>query len=265
MVASRLKAIWSYRGFIAGSVRREIQARYRSSLLGAFWIVASPIASIVIYTVIFSEIMHSRLPGVDLKFAYSIYLCSGILTWNFFTEVVTRCQAVFLEHANLLKKLSFPRICLPVVVVASASFNFAVIFVIFLFFLFLSDSWPGFSLIPFFLVLCLQIAMATGLGILLGVLNVFFRDVGHLVGIVMQFWFWATPIVYPLGILSERIQPWVERNPLTPLMTAYQQIFIWHKWPPWESLVPSAFTALFLCLFAWMLFQRRAGEMVDEL
>jgi lipopolysaccharide transport system permease protein len=262
MVASRLKAIWSYRGFIAGSVRREIQARYRSSLLGAFWIIASPIASIVIYTVIFSEIMHSRLPGVDLKFAYSIYLCAGILTWNFFTEVVSRCQVVFLEHSNLLKKLSFPRICLPVVVVASASFNFAVIFAIFLL---LSGNWPGFALVPFVGVLCLQIAMAAGLGILLGVLNVFFRDVGHLFGIVLQFWFWATPIVYPLNILSDRIRALVERNPMTPLMSAYQQIFIWHKAPEWESLVPTAVAALLLCLFAWMLFQRRAGEMVDEL
>lgn len=265
MVASRLKAIWSYRGFIAGSVRREIQARYRSSLLGAFWIVASPIASIVIYTVIFAEIMHTRLPGVDLKFAYSIYLCAGILTWNFFTEVVTRCQTVFLEHANLLKKLSFPRICLPVVVLASASFNFVIILAIFLFFLLVSGSWPGFPLLAFFVVLAVQIALATGLGIVLGVLNVFFRDVGHLFSIVLQFWFWATPIVYPLGILSERIRPWVERNPMTPLMSAYQQIFTRGEWPAWQPLIPTVLTAAVLCLFALLLFQRRAGEMVDEL
>ena len=224
-----------------------------------------PIASIVIYTVIFSEIMHARLPGVDLKFAYSIYLCAGILTWNFFTEVVSRCQTVFLEHANLLKKLSFPRICLPVVVVASASFNFAVTFGIFLFFLLLSGSWPGFALIPFLVVLSLQLAFATGLGIVLGVLNVFFRDVGHLFGILLQFWFWATPIVYPLGILSDRIRPWVELNPLTPLMSAYQQIFLKGEWPQWQSLIPSAIAALLLCLCAWLLFQRRGGEMVDEL
>jgi len=265
MVASRLKAIWSYRGFIAGSVKREIQARYRSSLLGAFWIIASPIASIVIYTVIFSEVMHSKLPGVNLKFAYSIYLCSGILTWNFFIEVVSRCQTVFLEHATLLKKLNFPRICLPVVVVASASFNFAVIFVIFLFFLLLSGTLPGFPLLAFFVVLALQIVFATGLGILLGVLNVFFRDVGHLFGIVLQFWFWATPIVYPLGVLSERIQPWVARNPLTPMMSAYQQIFTKGEWPLWQPLIPSAVVALLLCVCAWLLFQRRGGEMVDEL
>lgn len=265
MVTSRLKAIWSYRGFVAGSVKREIQTRYRSSLLGAFWIIASPIASIVIYTVIFAEIMHTRLPGVDLKFAYSIYLCAGILTWNFFTEVVGRCQTVFLEHANLLKKLSFPRICLPVVVVASASFNFAIVFAIFLVFLLVSGNWPGFPLIAFVGVLGLQILFATGLGILLGVLNVFFRDVGHLFGIVLQFWFWATPIVYPLGILSERIRPWVELNPMTPLMSAYQLIFTQGKWPEWQPLLPSAITALLLCLFAWLLFRRRGGEMVDEL
>jgi len=265
MVASRLKAIWSYRGFITGSVRREIQARYRGSLLGAFWIVANPLASIFIYTVIFSEVMHSRLPGVDAKFAYSIYLCAGILTWNFFTEVVGRCQTVFLEHSNLLKKLNFPRICLPVVVVLGAGFNFLVVFLIFLLFLLLSGSWPGLPLLGFFPVIALQIVMATGLGVLLGVLNVFFRDVGHLFGIVLQFWFWATPIVYPLGVLSERVRPLIELNPLTPMMSAYQQVFTRGEWPQWQSLWPSAVVAVVLCLLAWLLFQRRAGEMVDEL
>lgn len=265
MVASRLKAIWSYRGFIAGSVRREIQARYRGSLLGAFWIVASPLASIFIYTVIFAEVMRARLPGVDGKFAYSIYLCAGILTWSFFTEIVSRCQTVFLEHANLLKKLSFPRICLPVIVVLVASFNFLVVLLVFLAFLLLSGNWPGLSLLAFFLVLALQVMMATGLGVLLGVLNVFFRDVGHLFGIVLQFWFWATPIVYPLGILSDAIRPWIERNPVTPMMSAYQQVFTRGEWPLWQALLPSAAFALVCCVLAWLLFRRRAGEMVDEL
>jgi lipopolysaccharide transport system permease protein len=150
-------------------------------------------------------------------------------------------------------------------VVASASFNFAIVFAIFLVFLLVSGNWPGFPLIAFVGVLGLQIVLATGLGILLGVLNVFFRDVGHLFGIVLQFWFWATPIVYPLGILSERIRPWVELNPMTPLMSAYQLIFTQGKWPEWQPLLPSAITALLLCLFAWLLFRRRGGEMVDEL
>ena len=82
-------------------------------MLGAAWTVLSPLAMILVYTVIFSQVMHSRLPGSTSTFAYSIYLCAGILTWGLFAEIIARAQTMFLEHANLIKKISFPRICLP--------------------------------------------------------------------------------------------------------------------------------------------------------
>ena len=93
-----LKALWAYRGFIFGSVRREFQAKYSNSLLGAAWTVINPLAMIVVYTVVFSQIMRAKLPGVDSQFAYSIYLCAGVLTWTFFSETVGRAQNVFLAR-----------------------------------------------------------------------------------------------------------------------------------------------------------------------
>ena len=88
-----IRAIWAYRGFIPGSVKREFQAQYRNSLLGARWTVLNPLAMIVVYTVIFSQVMRARLPGVDSAFAYSIYLCAGILTWGLFAEIIARAPA----------------------------------------------------------------------------------------------------------------------------------------------------------------------------
>ena len=108
-----LRAIVSYRGFIVGSVQREFQAKYRNTMLGAAWTVLSPLAMILVYTMIFSQVMHSKLPGASSPFAYSIYLCAGVLTWGLFAEITSRGQNVFLENANLIKKLSFPRICRP--------------------------------------------------------------------------------------------------------------------------------------------------------
>src|SRR5690554_225836 len=122
-----LSSLWHYRGFVLGSVQREFQSRYRNSLLGALWTIINPLAMIIVYTVIFSRLMPARLPGVDNDLGYGIYLCAGLLTWGLFAEILGRGQAVFLEHANLLKKLSFPRICLPLVVVLNALLNFAII------------------------------------------------------------------------------------------------------------------------------------------
>jgi lipopolysaccharide transport system permease protein len=107
-----LSILWAYRGFILGSVNREFQLKYRNSLLGAAWTVINPLAMIVVYTVIFSQVMRAKLPGVDHGFAYSIYLCAGSLTWGLFAEIVGRGQNIFIENANLLKKISFPRMCL---------------------------------------------------------------------------------------------------------------------------------------------------------
>lgn len=260
-----VKALWIYRGFILGSVKREFQSKYRNSLLGAGWTVLNPLAMIVVYTIIFAQVMRAKLPGVDTTFAYSIYLCAGVLTWGLFAEITGRAQNMFLEHANLLKKLSFPRLCLPVIVVSNASLNFAIVFGLFTAFLLMSGNFPGWSYLALLPVLAIQIAFSIGLGISLGVLNVFFRDVGQFFGIFLQFWFWLTPVVYPISILPERFQPLMSLNPMARLAGAYQTILVSGQWPNWRALLPVAVLALLLCALGFHLFRKHAGEMVDEL
>lgn len=265
MALGMARAVWSYRGFVLGSVKREFQTRYRNSLLGAAWTILNPLSMIIVYTVIFSQLMKARLPGVDNGLAYGIYLCAGIIAWGFFAEVIGRSQSVFLEHANLIKRLSFPRICLPLIVVLNAGVNFAIIFALFLGFLLVTQNFPGWAVLGVIPVLLIQITFSIGLGIILGVLNVFFRDVGQFVGILLQFWFWFTPVVYPLTILPEGIRSLICANPMVPLIAAYQDIFVYDRWPDWASLWPTALLAVVLCLLGMRLFRKRSGEMVDEL
>jgi lipopolysaccharide transport system permease protein len=265
MALEMARSLWAYRGFVQGSVKREFQARYRNSLFGAAWTILNPLAMILVYTVIFSQLMKARLPGVDNNLAYGIYLCAGMLAWGFFAEVIGRAQSVFLEHANLIKKISFPRMCLPIIVVLNAGLNFSIIFALFLGFLLVTHNFPGWVVLAVIPVLAIQIMFSIGLGILLGVLNVFFRDVGQLTGIVLQFWFWLTPIVYPASILPDSIRPVLQANPMLPLITAYQGIFVQGNWPDWPTLVPTTLIATVLCLVSLRLFRKRSGEMVDEL
>lgn len=260
-----VQSLWAYRGFILGSVKREFQARYRNSLLGVAWMVINPLAMITVYTVIFSQVMKARLEGVDSTFAYSIYLCAGVLTWGFFADIVGRAQNVFLGHANLLKKLTFPRLCLPVIVVANAGLNFVIIFGLFSLFLLISGNFPGWAYLALLPVLFIQIAFAIGLGITLGVLNVFFRDVGQLFSVVLQFWFWLTPVIYPVNILPEPVRSFMAFNPMADLMAAYQAILVHGHWPEWKSLWFAALLAVFLCGVGMRLFRKHVGEMVDEL
>ncbi|WP_460028945.1 ABC transporter permease, partial [Methyloparacoccus murrellii] len=162
-----LGRLWAYRGFIAGNVRREFQAKYRNSLLGSLWSLIQPLSMIVVYTVIFASVMRAKLPGVDSTFAYSIYLCAGTLTWGLFAEITARGQSVFIENANLIKKLNFPRLCLPTVVVLSAGLNFAIIFGIFTIFLWLTGNFPGWPFLAVLPLLAVETAFAIGVGVTL--------------------------------------------------------------------------------------------------
>jgi lipopolysaccharide transport system permease protein len=260
-----LKGIWVYRGFILSNVKREFQAKYRNSILGAAWTVLNPLAMILVYTVIFAQVMRTKLAGSDSTFAYSIYLCAGVLTWGMFAEIVGRGQGVFIENANLIKKINFPRICLPIIVVLNASLNFAIIFGLFTIFLIASGNFPGWVFLALFPVLLVQILFSIGLGITLGVLNVFFRDVGQFFTIFLQFWFWFTPVVYPMAALPEHIRSLLIWNPMAALIAAYQGILVNGNWPQWQTLLPITLLAIIFCALGMLLFRKRAGEMVDEL
>lgn len=263
--AAMLRGIWAYRGFIIGSVQREFQAKYGNAMLGAAWTVLSPLAMIAVYTLIFSQVMRSKLPGVESTYGYSIYLCAGILTWGLFAEIVTRGQTMFLEQANLIKKISFPRICLPLIMVLNALLNFAIIFGLFTAFLIVSGNFPGLAFGALLPVLLLQTLLAVGLGMVLGVLNVFFRDVGQFFTIFIQFWFWFTPIVYPTSILPDWVRDQLGWNPMAAIIGAYQNILVHGQMPDWSSLGGPLILSLLLCALGLQLFRKRAGEMVDEL
>jgi lipopolysaccharide transport system permease protein len=209
--------------------------------------------------------MHSRLPGASSPFAYSIYLCAGVLTWGLFAEITGRAQTMFLEHAGLIKKISFPRICLPVIVTLNALVNFGIIFGLFTGFLVISGNFPGWAYVALAPVLLVQILFSIGLGLILGVLNVFFRDVAQFFTIALQFWFWFTPVVYPASVLPKEVAGLLAWNPMAPLIMSYQEILVNGRWPQWTGLIPVTLLALALCLLGLQLFRKRAGEMVDEL
>ena len=143
--------------------------------------------------------------------------------------------------------------------------NFVIVAALFLVFLVFSNNFPGWVLLGALPVLALQIAFAMGLGMVLGVLNVFFRDVGQFFGIFLQFWFWFTPVVYPASILPDAIKPYMNLNPMAPVIGAYQTIFVNQQWPQWQNLWLTAVLAILLSALGWHLFKKNVGEMVDEL
>ncbi|MFZ2124706.1 MAG: ABC transporter permease [Rhodoferax sp.] len=257
--------MWNYRRFILGSVVREFRSRYLNTAFGAFWLLLSPFAMILVYTLIFSQVMQSRLPGNQDPFSYSIYLCAGLLPWQWFTDLLSRNVGVFVDHAGIIKKSSFPRLALPVIAFIASACNFMLIAGLFVVFLLLMGRWPGWQVLSLIPLFALQSALALGVGVGLGVLNVFFRDIGQVVGIILQFWFWLTPIVYPVASLPQSVRDYLSWNPVYPLIEAYHTVLMGQGLPNWGSLISLCFMAALSLLFSLWIYRVTQSQMVDEL
>ncbi|NOX73042.1 MAG: ABC transporter permease [Alphaproteobacteria bacterium] len=260
-----LDAIWRYRHFILASISGELKGRYVRSRLGLLWTILQPLSQALIFALILSEVLGARLAGVDNKAAYAIYLMSGLAAWGLFSEIVNRCLTIFIEYSGPLKKIAFPRICLPIIVWGGAIIThvlllFAVAFV-FLFF----GHYPGVAWIVIPLGILLISMFAFGLGLILGIFNVFSRDVGQVLSIVMQIWFWLTPIVYPLEIVPAQLRWFVDLNPMVALVGIYQNALLYNRWPDPASLIVPVAAAVFLFALAFFIFRRASTEIVDAL
>ncbi len=260
-----LWALWRYRYFVASSIRNELRARFERSRFGAAWMILQPLAQAAIFAVVLSKVLAARLPGVDSGSAYPVYLMAGMAAWALFAEILSRCLIVFVESAGLLKKIVFPRICLPVIVVGTALVNNALLLLATLIISVAMGSplFPTLLWLP--LLMGLTVAFALGLGLFLGVLNVFLRDVGQVMTVVLQLWFWLTPVVYVSSIVPERFKAFMLVNPMYPIVTAYQQVILFGKAPELSGLAWVAGVSIALLLLALVTFRRAAPEMVDAL
>jgi len=256
---------WAYRRFVLGSVSQELRARYAQSLLGGVWALLQPLTLIVIYSVIFSQLMRPGLAGYDQPYAYTVFLCAGLLMWMFFVELLTRSVDIFVENGDLLKKVQFPRLTLPIIALLAALLNYGIIMLWFILLLIWADFAPGLVVIGALPVIVIVAGFAVGLGLFGATINVYYRDVSHFTGVLTRFWFWLTPIIYPLEIVPEGYRSFFEWNPILPLVAAMQDIFLRGAWPQWHTLMfPAGVALVALCLGALVYF-RLGQDMTDEL
>ena len=260
-----LRAIWEYRAFVANLVRREFEIRSARAVWGNVWLVLEPATQILIYTLIFGHVLGARLAGDTNNMAYGIYICAGIITWNFFHELVAKSQTIFLDHAPLLKTVSFPRFALPIALVSTACINLSIVATIFLAVLVLTGNSPGLVLFAAIPLLAVQGAIGIGFGILTGTLNVFYRDIGRIVGVLMQFWFWLTPVVYPQSIIPDAIAPYYAWNPMVPIVDGYHKIVLEHEIPAWDTIISPFVVAMLSVGLGWFVFRQLSRDLVDEL
>jgi lipopolysaccharide transport system permease protein len=260
-----LLAAWRYRFFIVSSIKTELHSKFVRSALGGLWMILNPLSQVLIFAFVLSAVLSAKLPGITNQYAYAIYLMAGTLGWSLFAETVNRCLTLFIDNGNILKKLVFPRIALPLIVMGSALVNNVLLFVAILVIFGVLGHLPSVALIWLPVLMVINIALALGLGLGLGVLNVFMRDIGQIVPVLMQFLYWLTPIVYMANIIPEQYQEWLVFNPMIPIINGYQNILLYNKEPDWTGLGVIMLIALSLLAFSLLLFRKASPEMVDQL
>jgi|SaaInlStandDraft_1057018.scaffolds.fasta_scaffold70346_2 lipopolysaccharide transport system permease protein len=260
-----LRAVINYRHFIYASIKGEMKGRFARSRIGALWFILHPLAMALIYALVLSEVLGAKIGGVDNKAAYSIYLMAGIAGWGLFSEIVNRGITIFIEQESALKKIMFPRICLPIIVLGHAIINqFILILAIFVIFCFYGH-FPTIHWLALPLGIIIISAFGMGLGLILGILNVFSRDIAQFMAVILNLWFWLTPIVYTPDIVPDSIAPALYYNPIAPLVRIYQDIILYNTWPDTNSLLfPITLSAIFL-IIGLIIFKKASAEIVDEL
>ena len=188
-------------------VRQDLVDRHAGSALGWLWTLIVPLANILIFTLVFSRIMGARLEMLGMEslgeYSYSVYLVTGLLAWNCFANTLVRITQVYHEKANLIGKVRLSLVSLPLYVLISETIVYVISMSFFAVFLILIDfqwTWHWLWLPLIFAVVML---LGFGLGLIFAVLSIFLHDVRELVGVITQFWFWMTPIVYVVNILPE--------------------------------------------------------------
>lgn len=239
---------------IAELTRRDLTERYAGSALGTAWSLIWPLVMILIYTVVFSQVMGARLAGSDSAFGYGIYLVAGILPWTAFANTVSRVSTVYVDRAYILTKVRLPLGRLPLFVVLAETVILGIAFGLFLVFLAVTGSLPGWQLLWVPMLFALVQLFAYALGLFVAMFNVFLRDLKELVGVVLQLWFWLTPIVYVTEILPDWVKALIQYNPAFLFVDAFHQVFVYHRAPDPMGLLALALLGLgLLALDRWLL------------
>jgi lipopolysaccharide transport system permease protein len=221
-----LVAMFSYRELLKNLVLKDLKLKYRGSVLGFVWSLATPLLMIGVYTVAFTYILRQRVQG------FVFYVMLGILAWTFFVSSATMATGAIVDNAGLVKSVFFPRAILPVATVLFNLTQYLLTLLVFLPLMLLLYRVPlGPQMLLFPVFLGLQVLFTIGVALILSTGTAYFRDIRHFLDVALAALFWLTPIVYQADALSPRARTAILLTPMSPYISAYQKIFFYREWP----------------------------------
>jgi lipopolysaccharide transport system permease protein len=253
-----LRELFAYRALIQTLVMRDLKARYRGSALGLLWTLLNPLLHMAIYVLIFSIYLRNDMER------YAAFLLCGLLPWIWLSSSILMGSTSIVDGGSLLKKVFFPPQVLPTVTVMANFVNFLLGVPILFALLLLYGVTLGWALLVLPLIMATQFALTLGVTLTVAAASVRYRDIPQILGHLLMFWFFLSPIIYPATQVPERFRPFLSLNPFAPFVVAYQNVLLYNTVPTWHACEKMLIAAAFALLCGQLVFSRFRWSFAEE-
>jgi lipopolysaccharide transport system permease protein len=254
-----LGAVWQYRELLYFLVWRDVKVRYKQTAIGAAWTILQPLMTMAIFTVIFGN--FAKIPSDGLP--YPVFAYTALLPWTYFAQAIGRSGSSLVGDTSLIKKVYFPRLIIPISAAIAPLVDFAVAFTLLLAMMGwygIAPTW-GLTALPFFLLQALATVLAVSL--FLSALNVRYRDVGHAIPFLIQFWMYASPVAYPVSLVPSKWRPLYSVNPMVGIIEGFRWALLGKGSPDFRAMAVSAIVVLGLLVGGLVYFKRMERTFAD--
>jgi lipopolysaccharide transport system permease protein len=257
--AIKFRELWQYRELIYFFVWRDIKVRYKQTVLGAAWAIIQPFVTMVVFSIFFGRLAKMPSDGIP----YPIFTYCALLPWNYFAEAMNRASNSMVESANLIRKVYFPRLVVPLSAVISGLVDFAIAFTVLIAMMFYYKTIPKVTLLWFPSFMLMTIATALGVGLWLSSMNVRYRDIRYTIPFLTQLWFFITPVVYPSRLLPGFWRIVYGLNPMVSVIEGFRWALLSKGQQPGWMLAVSAAMVLILLISGAFYFRRMEKTFAD--
>ncbi len=258
-VIASLRELWGGRGLLRAIAGREFRVRYTQSILGVAWALAHPLVLMGVFTVVFGKIVHVGSEGQP----YPLFSYAGLLPWTFLATGTTLAMRSLVAHVDLVTKVYFPRELLPLASLAASLVDFLIALGVFLLVFLAYGRVPGASWLWLAPLIMVQAVLAVGIALFTAALNVRFRDVKHVMPLMLQAWLYMSPVIYPMASVPDRLRGVFALNPMAGLVDGYRAVLLHGHAPDAALLLTSAAVSLLTLILGWAYFHRVEAYFAD--
>lgn len=254
-----LGAVWRYRELLGVLVMRDLQVLYKQALLGAGWAILQPVFAVIIFSIIFGYIVKMPSEGVP----YPLFAFAGVLPWTYFAEAVRRSGTGLVTDSELVRKVYFPRLIMPLANVISPLVDFCIAFLVLLVVMAFYGIMPSWKMLVIPPLMVVAVFLALSIGLWLAPINVRFRDIKHTLPFIIQIWMYASPIVYPLSIVPQEWQALYALNPMVGVIEGFRWAVFDRGEPNFTALAMSGLVIAVLLAGGLIFFRRMERTFAD--